>query len=76
MSDLVVECIPAALVPALTASVVSAGKEIVMLSAGVLLTHPELVELAGAAAGGSPSPPARCSASTLSAPPPRAGSIR
>ena len=46
LSDLVVECIPAALVPMLTESVVSAGKEIVMLSAGVLLTHPELIELA------------------------------
>jgi aspartate dehydrogenase len=46
VSDLVVECIPAALVPALTRSVVTAGKEIVMLSAGVLLTHPELIELA------------------------------
>lgn len=46
VSDLVVECIPASLVPQLTESVVSAGKEIVMLSAGVLLTHPELVDLA------------------------------
>lgn len=46
VSDLVVECIPAALVPQLAESVVRAGKEIVMLSAGVLLTNPELVEVA------------------------------
>jgi aspartate dehydrogenase len=51
VSDLVVECIPASLVPQLTESVVSAGKEIVMLSAGVLLTHPELVDLAERHAG-------------------------
>jgi aspartate dehydrogenase len=46
VSDLVVECVPAQFVVPLTESVLRAGKEIVVLSAGVLLGHWELVELA------------------------------
>jgi aspartate dehydrogenase len=46
VSDLVVECMPAQFLVPLAESVLSAGKEIVVLSAGVLLQHPELVELA------------------------------
>jgi aspartate dehydrogenase len=46
VSDLVVECTPANLVPQLAESILRAGKEIVVLSAGVLLQHPELVEIA------------------------------
>lgn len=45
-SDLVIECMPAQFVARLAESVLSAGKEIVVLSAGVLLQHPELVDLA------------------------------
>lgn len=44
--DLVVECAPARLLPAIVAPFLSAGKEAVVLSAGALLRHPELVELA------------------------------
>ena len=46
VSDLVVECLPAELLAPLATTVVSAGKEIVVLSAGALLQHPELVQLA------------------------------
>jgi aspartate dehydrogenase len=46
VSDIVVECAPAALLPAIAEPVLRAGKEIVVLSAGALLDHPELVELA------------------------------
>jgi aspartate dehydrogenase len=46
VSDLVVECMPAHLLAPLAESILRAGKELVVLSAGVLLQHPELVELA------------------------------
>lgn len=46
VSDLVVECLPARFLAPLAEAVLRAGKEIVVLSAGVLLQHPELVELA------------------------------
>lgn len=46
VSDLVVECMPARFLVPLAEPVLQAGKEIVVLSAGVLLQHPELVQLA------------------------------
>jgi aspartate dehydrogenase len=46
VSDVVVECMPAEFVVPLAESVLRAGKEIVVLSAGVLLQHPELVQVA------------------------------
>lgn len=46
VSDLVVECMPAQFLVPLAESILRAGKEIVVLSAGVLLRHPELVDLA------------------------------
>jgi aspartate dehydrogenase len=45
-ADLVVECAPAALLPAIAAPFLRAGKEAIVLSAGALLEHPELVDLA------------------------------
>jgi len=45
-SDIVVECAPAALLREIVEPVVRAGKEVVVLSAGVLLAAPDLVELA------------------------------
>jgi len=46
LADLVVECAPAALLPRLATPFLLAGKEVVVLSAGALLEHPELIELA------------------------------
>jgi aspartate dehydrogenase len=46
ISDVVVECMPAHLVAGLAGSMLRAGKEIVVLSASVLLAHPELTALA------------------------------
>jgi aspartate dehydrogenase len=45
-ADVVVECAPAALLPAIAEPFLRAGKEAVVLSAGALLEHPHLVELA------------------------------
>jgi aspartate dehydrogenase len=44
--DVVVECAPADLLPAIVEPMVRAGKEAVVLSAGALLRRPELLELA------------------------------
>jgi aspartate dehydrogenase len=46
VSDLVIECMPAHLVSGLAESILRAGKEIVVLSVGVLLQEPRLIELA------------------------------
>jgi aspartate dehydrogenase len=46
LADIVVECAPAAILPDIVAPVVRAGKEVVVLSAGALLRHPGLIELA------------------------------
>lgn len=43
-ADIVVECAPAELLPVILEPVVAAGKRAVVLSAGALLEHPELVE--------------------------------
>jgi aspartate dehydrogenase len=45
-ADVVVECAPAALLPAIAEPFLRVGKEAVVLSAGALLEHPHLVELA------------------------------
>jgi len=45
-ADLVVECAPAAVLPEIAAPVLSAGKKLMVLSAGMLLRHPELIALA------------------------------
>ena len=44
--DVVVECAPSALLPQIATPVLKAGKTMVVLSAGALLFHPELIELA------------------------------
>jgi aspartate dehydrogenase len=50
-ADLVVECAPAALLPVIAEPFLRAGKEALVLSAGALLEHPHLVELAAAHGG-------------------------
>jgi len=51
LSDIVVECAPAAALPRIAEPVLRAGKEIVVLSVGALLQHPDLIELARAHGG-------------------------
>jgi len=51
LADLVVECAPAQLLPAIAEPFLLAGKEVVVLSAGALLEHPHLTELAEANGG-------------------------
>ena len=46
VSDLVVECAPAELLPRIAEPMLRAGKEIVVLSAGALLQRPELIRVA------------------------------
>jgi aspartate dehydrogenase len=46
LSDIVVECAPAAVMAEIAAPVLKAGKKIMVLSAGMLLKHPELIALA------------------------------
>jgi aspartate dehydrogenase len=50
-ADLVVEAAPAALLPAIAEPFLRAGKEVIVLSAGALLDHPHLVELARTCGG-------------------------
>lgn len=45
-ADVVIECAPAAAMAEIAAPVLSAGKKMVVLSAGMLLKHPELLALA------------------------------
>ena len=45
-SDIVVECAPSALLPEIALPVLRGGKQLVVLSVGALLQHPELIELA------------------------------
>jgi aspartate dehydrogenase len=51
LADLVIECAPAELLPWIAEPFLRAGKEIVVLSAGALLVHPHLVELAETSGG-------------------------
>jgi aspartate dehydrogenase len=46
LADIVVECAPAAVLPAIVEPVLRAGKEVIVLSAGALLGRPDLIELA------------------------------
>ncbi|MGY4803160.1 aspartate dehydrogenase [Teichococcus aerofrigidensis] len=48
LADLVVECAPGALLPEIVSPFLSAGKKALVLSAGALLSHEGLVELARA----------------------------
>jgi aspartate dehydrogenase len=45
-ADIVVECAPAAVMAEIAAPVLTAGKKVMVLSAGMLLRHPELIALA------------------------------
>ena len=49
--DIVIECAPAHLLSAIATPVLSCGKELITLSAGALLSSPELIELAEASGG-------------------------
>jgi aspartate dehydrogenase len=51
LADLVVECAPAPLLPQIAEPFLRAGKAAVVLSAGALLAHEDLVELARASGG-------------------------
>lgn len=51
LADLVIECAPASLVPEIAEPFLRAGKEVVVLSAGALLEHPHLVDLAETCGG-------------------------
>lgn len=46
VADLVIECAPAALMEEIARPVLSAGKKLMVLSVGALLSRPELIELA------------------------------
>ena len=45
-ADLVIECAPANLLPEIVIPVLNAGKQIIVLSVGGLLKHPDLIDLA------------------------------
>ena len=51
LADIVVECAPAKLLPGIAEPFLRAGKTVIVLSAGALLGHPHLVELARASGG-------------------------
>jgi aspartate dehydrogenase len=51
LADLAVECAPAALLPAIARPFLKNGKQVVVLSAGALLTNMDLVDLARANGG-------------------------
>ena len=46
LADIVVECAPAALLPSIARPFLRAGKQVIVLSAGALLTNMDLVDLA------------------------------
>lgn len=46
LADIVVECAPARLLPTIAVPFLTAGKTVVTLSAGALLSNPDLIELA------------------------------
>jgi aspartate dehydrogenase len=51
LADLVIECAPGHLLPRIAEPVLRAGKEVVVLSAGALLEHPHLLDLAASHGG-------------------------
>jgi aspartate dehydrogenase len=50
-ADIAVECAPAAVLKQICAPMLAAGKRVLVLSAGALLPHPDLIELARAHGG-------------------------
>jgi aspartate dehydrogenase len=46
-ADIVVECAPSQLLPRIALPALAAGKKVVVLSVGALLSHPEIVQAAG-----------------------------
>ncbi len=51
VADLVVECAPAAILADICRPMLGAGKKVMVLSVGALLSHPELIELADRTSG-------------------------
>jgi aspartate dehydrogenase len=51
IADIVVECAPAAVLDKVVRPVLLAGKTVIVLSAGALLSHPDLIELADRKSG-------------------------
>lgn len=51
IADIVVECAPAAVLDKVVRPVLLAGKTVIVLSAGALLSHPDLIELADKKSG-------------------------
>lgn len=51
LADIVVECAPASLLPAIAEPFLKAGKTVIVLSSGAILSHHRLVELARAHGG-------------------------
>jgi len=51
LADLVIECAPGHLLPRIAEPMLRAGKEVVVLSAGALLEHPHLLDLAASHGG-------------------------
>jgi len=51
IADIIVECAPAAVLGEVVRPVLLAGKTVIVLSAGALLSHPDLVELASRKSG-------------------------
>ena len=51
LADLVIECAPGHLLPRIAEPMLRAGKEVVILSAGALLEHPHLLDLAASHGG-------------------------
>jgi len=49
--DLVIECAPAAIFEEVARPMLSAGKQVIVLSSGALLNHPDLIDLAAANGG-------------------------
>lgn len=49
--DIVIECAPASIFGDIARPVLAAGKQLIVLSSGALLDHPELIELAAAHGG-------------------------
>ncbi|AMN44359.1 aspartate dehydrogenase [Rhodoplanes sp. Z2-YC6860] len=47
VADLAIECAPAAILEQIARPMLEAGKKVMVLSVGALLSHPELLELAG-----------------------------
>jgi aspartate dehydrogenase len=51
LSDIVIECAPAAVLPQIVEPVLAAKKKVIVLSVGALLAHPRLIEMAKTSGG-------------------------